>query len=57
MPVRFSGKWFESEALVPLFEHELVTSDAYYFVCGDADAKDANVRKLRDWVVETFAGV
>jgi LysR family glycine cleavage system transcriptional activator len=54
VPVRLCGTMFNSGTLVPLFNDELVTTDTYYFVCGDEDSKNESVRVLRDWVVKTF---
>lgn len=54
VPVQLSDSWFESGSLVRLHDHELLTSDAYYFVCRKEDAKDAAVQKLRDWTLRKF---
>ncbi len=55
VPVRLSSTMLNSRTLVPLFKHELEISDAFYFVCGNEDAKNESVQMLRDWVVQTFA--
>jgi LysR family glycine cleavage system transcriptional activator len=55
VPARLCGTMFGSGSLVPLFEHELATADAFYFACGDEDTRNENVQMLRDWVVRTFA--
>jgi DNA-binding transcriptional LysR family regulator len=54
VPLQLSDSWFASGALVPLFSHELPTEDAYYFVSRPEDENNANVRKLRDWVLHQF---
>ena len=54
VPVQLSDAWFESGSLVPLSEHELVTRDAYYFVCRPADADNAMIQTLRKWVLQNF---
>jgi LysR family transcriptional regulator, glycine cleavage system transcriptional activator len=54
VPVQLSDNWFSSGDLVRLFPDELTTDDAYYFVCGKNDEKKANVRMLRDWVLQEF---
>lgn len=55
VPMQLSDSWFRSGNLVRLFDHELVTRDAYYFVCRREDAGRENVRLLRDWVLQEFA--
>lgn len=55
VPARLCGTMFKSGTLVPLFEHELATTDAFYFACGEDDKENENVQMLRDWVVQAFA--
>ena len=55
VPVQLSDTFFESASLVPLFKHELATTDAYYFVCGHEDADKENVQLLRHWALQKFA--
>ncbi len=54
VPVDLSASWFESGDLVKLFDHELVTTDAYYFVCDHGVAKHDPIRRLRSWVLQSF---
>lgn len=54
VPVQLSDSWFKSGALVPLFSHELVTRDAYYFVSRQKSAGDTGIEVLRDWVLQNF---
>jgi LysR family glycine cleavage system transcriptional activator len=54
VPVQLSDSWFESGSLVPLFNHELTTPDAYYFVCRRSDEDNETVSKLRHWVLQNF---
>lgn len=54
VPVQLSDAWFESGSLVPLSEHELLTRDAYYFVCRSEDADNETIRRLRSWVLQNF---
>jgi LysR family glycine cleavage system transcriptional activator len=54
VPVQLSDAWFESGSLVPLSDHELVTRDAYYFVCRPEDANNEAIRTLREWVLQNF---
>ena len=54
VPLQLTDAWFEAGDLVPLFEHQLTTKDAYYFVCKKADANLDTVRLLRDWVLQKF---
>lgn len=54
VPVQLSDAWFESGSLVPLSDHELLTRDAYYFVCRHDDADNETIRTLRHWVLQNF---
>jgi LysR family glycine cleavage system transcriptional activator len=54
VPVQLSDAWFESGSLVPLSDHELLTRDAYYFVCRTEDADNATIQTLRKWVLQNF---
>lgn len=54
VPVQLSDAWFESGSLVPLSDHELLTRDAYYFVCRSTDADNETIRTLRRWVLQSF---
>lgn len=55
VPTQLSGAWFGAGSLVPLFEHELITGDAFYLV----SKKDGNNRQetelFRAWVLQNFA--
>ncbi len=55
IPVQLSDAWFGKSRLVPLFDHELVTTDTYYLVCSDSAEDDENVQLLRNWVLQEFA--
>lgn len=54
VPVQLSDSWLESGSLVQLFDHELSTPDAYYFVCRKDDEDNETVSKLRHWVLQNF---
>jgi LysR family glycine cleavage system transcriptional activator len=54
VPVQLTDSWFESGSLVPLYNHELTTPDAYYFVCRKSDEDNETVSKLRHWVLQNF---
>lgn len=54
VPAQLSGRWFSSTSLVPLFDHELVTADRYYFVCNEALQHQESVQILRNWVLQKF---
>jgi LysR family glycine cleavage system transcriptional activator len=54
VPVQLSDGWFASGSLVPLSDHELLTRDAYYFVCRAEDANNATIQTLRSWVLQNF---
>ncbi len=55
VPALLCDAWFESGSLVRLFEHELLTSDAYYVVSNPADAALPAVQRFRNWVLDEFA--
>ena len=54
VPKRLSRSWFESSKLVPLFDEELETRDAYYLVCRKDALGNKDIQLLRDWVLQTF---
>jgi LysR family glycine cleavage system transcriptional activator len=54
VPTQMSDSWFKSGALVRLSSQELVTDDAFYFVCDHKDKDTDGVRKLREWVLQKF---
>ena len=55
MPAKMCSAWFESGALVPLFDHELELKEAYFLVgrIGESLREDAEV--FRQWMLRTFA--
>lgn len=54
VPAQLSDSWFESGALKRLFQHELVTQDAFYFACRPEDENKDTVVKFRAWVLQKF---
>lgn len=54
VPSQLSGSWFESGSLEPLFSTDLVTDDAYYFVCRPADENRETVKQFKEWVLSQF---
>ncbi len=54
VPSQLSDSWFDSGALVRLFPSELITDDAYYFVCRRGDENREHVTLLREWAVSEF---
>lgn len=54
VPVQLSDRWFRNGSLVPLFDHEMVTRDTYYFTYRES-RNDEAVRALEHWVLQTFA--
>lgn len=54
VPVQLTDAWFEAGDLVPLFDQQLTTRDAYYFVCRKSDTNLDTVKLLRDWVLQKF---
>lgn len=57
VPTQLSDGWFDSGALVPLFDTELQTDDAYYFVCRSTEKDNENVRMLREWALSQFKDI
>ncbi len=55
VPKQLSDSWIESSSLVQLFDHELVTKDAYYLVCRKEDRDKEEIRLFREWVLQNFA--
>ncbi len=55
VPMQLSDAWFASSSLVQLFDHELVTKDAYYLVCRKEDRDNEAIRVFREWVLQNFA--
>lgn len=55
MPLPLSDAWFQSGSLARLFDHEFVARDGYYFVYRTEDETRADVRALREWMLQTFA--
>ena len=57
VPSQLSDSWFDSGALVPLFPTELVTDDAYFFVCRPEVENNKPVGQLREWVLSQFSDI
>lgn len=57
VPAQLGASWFRSGGLVRLFPHDLVTEDAYYFVCRPDDADGAHIQSLKGWVLQEFGGL
>ena len=57
VPAQLGTSWFRSGGLVRLFPHDLVTEDAYYFVCRPGDADKKHIQSLKDWVLQEFGGL
>jgi len=54
VPAALSDRWFESGSLVPIFDKELVSNDAYYLICRQDGENREDIRVLRDWVLQNF---
>ena len=57
VPVPLSNSWFESGSLKRVSDRKLQTPDTYYFVYRRDDASNADIQALRDWAIQSFAGV
>lgn len=55
VPAQLCCTWIQSGALVPLFDKELESSEAYYLVCSGEDPDKHHMRTFRDWVLREFA--
>ncbi len=55
VPQQLSESWFQSSSLVQLFDHELTTRDAFYFVTRKEDRGNKDIRTFRKWVLQNFA--
>ena len=55
VPMPASARLFEAGLLTPLYDHEAITPERYYFVSSHEAAAIPPVRALRQWVLETFA--
>ena len=55
VPQQLSESWFQSSSLVQLFDHELITKDAFYFVTRKEDHDNKDIRTFRKWVLQSFA--
>lgn len=55
VPRQLSESWFESQRLVQLFEHELLTKDSYYVAYRQEDGDNEDIQTFRHWVIREFA--
>jgi LysR family glycine cleavage system transcriptional activator len=56
VPVPIGNLWFEEGSIVKLFTKELIADVSYYLVCTEDRAEDKSVIRLKNWVLENFAG-
>lgn len=54
VPMPVSQAWFETGALVPLHQTDLVTKDYYWMVLNDDSKDNKSVEVLWDWVADIF---
>jgi len=54
IPTKLSDAWFDSGALVRLFEQELPTRDCYYLVSTHSAGAEKNVQLFRNWVLKNL---
>lgn len=55
VPKQLSESWFQSSSLVQLFDHELATKDAFYFVTRKEDRDNKDIKVFGKWVLQNFA--
>ena len=54
MPAQLCKAWFDTGSLTPIFDHELESNEAYYFVQEPDNAGTDSIARLRDWVLQQF---
>lgn len=55
VPTHISDARFKSGRLVPLFDHEFSTGEAYYFAYRKDSNNERNIQLLYKWVLQEFA--
>ena len=55
VPVPMGDLWFSEGSIVKLFTKELEADVSYYLVWTEDRADDVSVKRLRDWILHTFA--
>jgi LysR family glycine cleavage system transcriptional activator len=55
MPEQLSESWFQSQSLVQLFDHELLTRDTYYIAYRKEDRDNEDIQTFRQWALTEFA--
>jgi len=55
VPMPVSHAWFDTGALVPLHETNLVTKDYYWMVLNDNSKDNKSVNVLWDWIAKIFS--
>ncbi len=55
VPVPMGDLWFSEGSIVKLFTKELEADVSYYLVWTEDRADDDSVKRLRDWILQTFA--
>ena len=55
IPLPVSQQWFAKKELIPLFQHQLVSSDFYWINAQQTLADEPALNTLWHWVVDTFS--
>ena len=55
VPVPMGDLWFSEGSIVKLFTKELEADVSYYLVWTEDRADDDSVKRLRDWILQTFS--
>ncbi len=55
VPVPMGDLWFTEGSIVKLFTKELEADVSYYLVWTEDRADDESVKRLRDWILQTFS--
>lgn len=55
IPLPVSQQWFASGELIPLFDHQLVSSDFYWLTSNEVLKEQVPLKILWDWVIAEFS--
>ena len=56
VPVPLADQWFRQRTIVRLFDDALVADVSYYLIWNEESARRPEVERLRQWILERFAG-
>lgn len=56
VPVPLADQWFRQRTIVRLFDEALVAKVSYYLIWNEDSARRPEVERLRQWILQRFAG-